>query len=169
MFWGNLEAFMIEASCHSMRHLSNYKKCFLGNKYLRKQNSFSIFKMVENELIFRKMSSLFGHCFRVLMKLFWLWHLITIKINLHIFRNICQKKNILNDNRVIAFLIQDKQADLFVRTHEIYLRKLLMLWSITGGSTIVYNISVPTLSSDKIKIFQLSIMDAIIIWTNFVT
>ena len=37
------------------------------------------------------------------------------------------KKNILNDNRVIAFLIQDKQADLFVRTHEIYLRKLLML------------------------------------------
>ena len=59
------------------------------------------------------------------------------------------KKNILNDNRVIAFLIQDKQADLFVRTHR--------------GSTIVYNISVPTLSSDKIKIFQLSIMDAIII------
>ena len=66
------------------------------------------------------------------------------------------KKNILNDNRVIAFLIQDKKADLFVR-------KLLMLLSITGGSTIVYNISVPTLSSGKIKIFQLSIMDAIII------
>ena len=75
------------------------------------------------------------------MKLFCLWQLITIQNKLHIFSNICQKKNILNDNRVIAFLIQDKKPDLFVRPHKIYLKKLLMLLSITGGSTIVYNIS----------------------------
>ena len=61
----------------------------------------NVLSYLTKSLNFCQLSSVFDQCFEEAWKLLWFWHLITIWNTFQISRNVFQKINILNNQRVI--------------------------------------------------------------------